>query len=150
MRSGLAICLLVVLAGVAMAQECDLAVELVRVVDGDTLVVSVPDAHPQLAEQRVRLLGVDTPEVRGVSPALKDLAAHATQFTAAFLDDAGSIVLCCEGRDSFGRLLCRVEADGRDLGEALMEAGLALPYGADWESAFGGNASGGTDTAAGE
>ena len=84
-----------------------------RVVDGDTFIlfhVGVPN------EERVRLLGVDTPE-RG-EPGY----AEATAFTSQWLK-AGSATLTACKRDSFGRLLATVERDGHTVAADLIAAG---------------------------
>lgn len=88
---------------------------VMRVIDGDTFVlyhVGVP------AEERVRLLGVDTPE-RGEPGFLE-----AGQFTRAWLS-AGPWTLSTCKRDSFGRLLGTVTRGGQNLGDELRQAGLA-------------------------
>ena len=88
-----------------------------RVIDGDTFVlfsIGVP------AEERVRLLGVDTPEKGQVG------YGAAAAFTAAWLKAGPSELTTCK-RDSFGRLLGTVERDGERLAEALIGAGLGSP-----------------------
>lgn len=85
-----------------------------RVIDGDTVVlhhVGVP------AEERVRVLGVDTPE-RG-EPGYAEAAA----FTAAWLA-AGPFKIDACRRDSFGRYLAWVTRGTDSLHVALVSAGL--------------------------
>lgn len=73
--------------------------------------------------QRVRLLGVDTPE-RG-QPGW----AEATAFTQAWLADAGAMVAVTSRSDSFGRYLADVrDGDGMSLSSALLAAGHAVPW----------------------
>ncbi len=84
-------------------------------VDGDTVDTSVG---------RVRLLGFDTPE-RG------DCAYEAATALAARTARPGDpVVLVVEpgndDQDRYGRLLRRVEVDGRDVGLVLIRSGYAV------------------------
>ena len=87
-----------------------------RVIDGDTLVLFHVGTPP---EERVRLLGVDTPE-RG-----QPGANEATAFTKSWLQRGAWTLTACQ-RDSFGRLLGTATRDGSSLGTQLVEAGLAV------------------------
>lgn len=75
------------------------AVRVVRIVDGDTMVVKIPGG----AEERLRLIGVDTPEIsKPPEPFGLEAAAYSTERLngrAVFLEtDVAS-------RDRYGRLL---------------------------------------------
>jgi len=59
LNAALAICLCLVLAVAALAWEA----EVIRVVDGDTLVVRRIDND---AQTRIRLYGIDAPEMLGI------------------------------------------------------------------------------------
>jgi micrococcal nuclease len=92
------------------------------VVDGDTLHVELERGR----DERVRLIGVDTPE-RG-----ECRAAHATALARA-LADGRRVVLAGDPtqatRDVYGRLLAYVWLPGgRDLGFQLLARGLARVY----------------------
>jgi len=93
---------------------------VVSVTDGDTLVVSRGGL-----EEKVRLLGIDTPEV--------DQCGYA-EATAAMADLVGGaevtlVVGSSDDRDQYGRLLRYVEVDVAgepvDVGLRLLESGLA-------------------------
>lgn len=89
-----------------------------KVIDGDTLVLyhlGVP------TEERVRVLGIDTPE-RG-QPGYREAA----QFTANWLNVGPFDLVACK-RDSFGRLLADLSRDGVSLGDELVKVGLAVPW----------------------
>ncbi len=102
--------------------------EVLRVVDGDTFELGVPDG--ERATTRVRLWGVDTPEMgepRGAPPP-QPWARQATEFTRDTL--AGqSVTLHLQEhrmRGGYGRLLAYVELpDGRFLNAMLIENGLS-------------------------
>jgi len=105
--------------------EGEYAVE--RAVDGDTIIV-VADGQ----RLRVRLTGIDTPEVfdpRGTGerlPQPQPYGEAASAFTKEFI--SGGKVRLRFGRrriDRYDRLLAFVFVDGRMLNEELVRAGLA-------------------------
>ncbi|MFP4520328.1 MAG: thermonuclease family protein [Oceanicaulis sp.] len=107
--------------------------EAVRVIDGDTVEVRAHIWPGHYVETRVRLLGVDTPERRGPDCAAeRALAEQASVFTTRWLNGA-TIGLEEIDLGSFaGRVVARIRrADGADLSEDLIAAGLATAYGAD-------------------
>lgn len=85
-----------------------------RVIDGDTFALYHVGIPP---EERVRLLGVDTPE-HG-EPGFDE----ATAFTQSWLAHGPWTLTTCK-RDSFGRLLGTAMRDGDDLGQQLTAHGL--------------------------
>lgn len=111
-----------------------IGVRVLRVLDGDTLEVS---AHIWLGQEvatRVRLAGIDAPELHGRCRAERDLAVRARAHAMARLSPAGHwpapARLYDVGAGKYGgRVLARVRtADGEDLGRSLLAAGLARPY----------------------
>lgn len=86
------------------------------VVDGDTLRLDNGEL--------VRLIGVDTPELRQREPFSADAAA----FTGSFVASAEfkvRLTFDTRRRDKYGRLLAYVWADDRLLNEELVRRGLA-------------------------
>lgn len=110
---------------------------LTRVVDGDTLILAISlGCHVSVARP-VRLLGVDTPEVVGLTKARGLAATQATVAwcAAAALANPGTawplvVATTLDKDDKFGRLLGVLY--GRDdpvsLNDALVAAGHAIPY----------------------
>lgn len=99
-----------------------------RVVDGDTFDFAEADVWPGLeASGRVRIVGIDAPELGAADPAERQRAAAAKAFLASRID-AGVVELCVEGRDAFGRYLARVYAAGEDVGAVMLDLGLVAPY----------------------
>lgn len=101
---------------------------VVRVIDGDTIEVDLPDALHERPATRIRLWGIDCPEpARGGQPAEPWAQQTADQVESLAGDQR--IMLWLEShqtRDSFGAVLAHVELpDGRILNEAILEAGLA-------------------------
>jgi micrococcal nuclease len=91
---------------------------LLKVVDGDTIDVMLDLGFQTHCIQRLRLLRVNTPE-RG-QPGHQE----ATALTSSLLQEA-EIVIHTVRRDSFGRWLAEVWADGVSANDALVGRGWA-------------------------
>lgn len=94
---------------------------LVRVVDGDTIVVSLKVFPGAILQGTLRLLEVDTPEKYGET---KDAGLAAMVYTTNFLGTSLLMIQVVK-RDSFGRWLSYVfrQSDGACLNDALIEEG---------------------------
>jgi len=103
--------------------------EFVRAIDGDTIVVNV-DAWPRLFGEgaRIRVRGVDTPELRGKCPREKALARRAKVFADSVLEEAGMIALVDLSKGAFFRVVADVLVDGISLKYLLIKAGLGREY----------------------
>ncbi len=97
---------------------------VVTVVDGDTIEVRVRGQR-----ERVRLLGIDTPETRDPRRPVMCFGREATEFLASLLPRGTPIRLALdvEARDVYGRLLAYVEraTDGVFVNGALAAGGYA-------------------------
>lgn len=99
-----------------------------RIIDGDTIDIAFPDAQSGDAATRVRLTGIDCPELARFGQPDEALAREARTFAQNMLasQTVRLILDAHQPRDDFGRVLAHVELiDGRSLNEALLEAGLA-------------------------
>ena len=106
----------------AAADRC----RITRVVDGDTVRARCGGG----AEDRVRLMGFDTPEV--FSPgcaAEKARGDAATRALRAMIARAGRIDFSFRGRDRYDRRLAVLRLDGRDVAATMIAAGHARAYG---------------------
>jgi len=93
---------------------------VVRVSDGDTIRVRLPSG----AEERVRYIGVDTPERTGA----ECYADEATAYNARLVGGRRvRLVLDAEERDRYGRLLAYVFAGGVFVNARLVRDGYAQP-----------------------
>jgi micrococcal nuclease len=102
--------------------------EVVDVIDGDTIEVALADPVEHSATTRVRLWGIDCPEVATPAHAAEPWAREATAETEALA--RGSIVTLRlepqRTRGTFGRVLAHVDLpDGSILNERLLTDGLA-------------------------
>jgi micrococcal nuclease len=100
---------------------------VVRVVDGDTIIVALGGR-----QQRVRLIGINSPELNKPDGPIECYATEATMQTAALIDRASDHVQLerdTSETDQYGRLLRYVwllNPDGKQmLNEALVEGGFA-------------------------
>lgn len=102
---------------------------VVAVIDGDTITVRARIWLGQEVETRVRLAGVDAPELRGACPRERALAVAARDLVVATV--SGAMVTLTDIRyDKFGgRVVARVESvAGENLGSLLVSAGLGRAY----------------------
>lgn len=105
-----------------------------RVVDGDTLDMTVDLGYYVVAVHRMRLLGVDTPELRGTSGQEYARAVAAEMYTSAWVrehaahgvDPSWPFVVESRRADSFGRFLASVTCgEGHNLNGDLVRDGHA-------------------------
>lgn len=97
-----------------------------RVVDGDTIDVIIDQGFRQWRTERLRLLGVDTPEMRGAErPAGIAAKEYVEEWVKGFGD--WPLKIRTEKSDSFGRYLATVwrQSDGRCLQDDLWATGHA-------------------------
>lgn len=104
----------------ASLPECTWA-EVRHVTDGDTIVVRLDGE-----DERVRYIGVDTPEVAGSPVGAEPFGAEASAYNRELIGDRVCLETGLTERDQYARLLRYVwTADGRLANEELVRAGLA-------------------------
>lgn len=97
--------------------------------DGDTCTISIPALPPLFGDRLlIRLAGIDTPELAAPCAAERRAAVAARNFLRAKLLAASTVTITPIARDKYFRVLGLIEADGQDLADALLSAGLATPY----------------------
>lgn len=95
-------------------------VKYIKNYDGDTITFNVG---------KVRVLKVDTAEMRSKKPCESQFAKVAQAFVEKELKGAKQIYLTNnDKRDIFGRILAEVHYDGKNLGEVLLKENLAIKY----------------------
>lgn len=92
-----------------------------NVVDGDTVDLVIDVGFKMTTYQRVRLLGIDTPERGQVG------FAEAKNYVERRLLDKNVIVETYKS-DAFGRYLANIIVDGVNINDDLITLGLAIPY----------------------
>jgi len=110
-------------------------VEVTRVVDGDTVDVDIDLGFKiQLKDERVRIMGIDTPESR-TSDKVEKLFGLAAKERLYSLLEKDAKLITSEDKDGidmkgkFGRILGDFRAaDGRLVTEIMIEEGHCVPY----------------------
>lgn len=97
--------------------------------DGDTITVDIDlGMNIWLKDQRVRLFGIDTPELKSKDAGKKQLAIQAKEFIAEMIFEGDEITIKThkDKTGKFGRLLATLYTeDGENINEMLVSAGLA-------------------------
>ena len=97
--------------------------------DGDTIRFDLPGYPPIAGDDiRVRVNGIDTPEIKGKCEKEKYDAQQAREMVADILRDAEQITLKNMERGKYFRIAADVIVDGESLGDMLIEAGMAVRY----------------------
>ena len=97
--------------------------------DGDTCYVIAPTLPEPLQKMSVRILGIDTPEIRGECEEEKKLALEARALANKLFREAGTIEFGNLKWDKYGgRVLVDVYLDGKNYKDEIINAGLARPY----------------------
>ena len=111
--------------------------EINRVLDGDTIDVTIDLGFDLFKKERVRIAGVDTPEKRTRDLEEKELGIDATNWLKKHLEEAISgeedLVIRTElvgGVGKYGRLLGWLYIGDADLSlnEQMIDEGYAWPY----------------------
>lgn len=106
--------------------------QVVRVSDGDTIVIAAPFLPaPLKPELAVRIYGVDTPEkgARAQCKSEADRAMLASNYTKHLIANGQKIQVVLYGWDKFGgRVLGDIIVNGQSVRQGLIANGLAREY----------------------
>jgi len=118
------------LSSEAKPQYGSLSVSKVNsVYDGDTFRVDIDALPPIIGKNiRIRVNGVDTPEIRGKCQYEKDLAVKARDFVQDKLTNAKHINLINVQRGKYFSIVAHVLIDDISLSQLLLDNQLAYEY----------------------
>ena len=105
--------------------------QLIRVVDGDTIDAYIDLGFKVVLKERIRLMGIDTPESRTRNLAEKSWGLAAKKRLEALLKDKDFILQTkLQKKGKFGRVLGTIVSskDGFDINQLLISEGFAIPY----------------------
>jgi endonuclease YncB( thermonuclease family) len=104
--------------------------EILRVIDGDTLLVAARPWPQQTVEVYVRIRGIDTPEMHSKCGAVRRAALDARQMLENLTDGSPQVQLTrISGDKYFGRILADVTlSDGRNPAQYMLGEGIAVAY----------------------
>ena len=104
-------------------------VKFIKNYDADTITVNIHDVHPLIGERvSVRVLGIDSPEIKGKNNCEKDKARIAQRLVENLLKNAKHIELQNVQRDKYFRILADVVADGKSIKDLVIKNHLAYAY----------------------
>lgn len=103
------------------------------VYDGDTFSADTLDCGwgVSVNKPKFRIARIDTPEKkwRAKTDRERELALEAKAFLEKYLNESDQVLVYTEdGRGKYGRWLVEVVCDGVNVGDAMIEAGLARRY----------------------
>jgi len=128
----LAMPILVFAQGKVPAKSATYDAQVIRVSDGDTIVISAPFLPaPLKPELAVRIFGVDTPEKghRAQCPQEDQRAQLASKFTTQALQSHPKHQVIIYGWDKFGgRILGDILVNGQSIRQGLISNGHAREY----------------------
>ena len=102
-----------------------------RVVDGDTIDISIDLGFDLTKKERVRLAGIDTPEKRTKDLAEKRMGFEATEFLEMHLREATYLTVKTEKDGKYGRMLgwlYKYPEDTMSINQLMIDKGYAWAY----------------------
>lgn len=103
--------------------------EIVKVIDGDTVDILIDLGFSVYHKERVRLSGIDTPEMNSKNVLEKEMAKKAKTFITTWLKEQKNLTIKTYKDDKYGRLLGEIFGNGGVcVNNLLMEKGLAWDY----------------------
>lgn len=122
------ILVMLVLMPFAAYAEQVVPVRVLSVYDGDTITVDAKIWVNQIIRTKVRIAGIDTPEIRAKCGTEKTMALAAKQLLMDLLSDNGVTIRNIRNGKYAGRVLADVYVDGHDVSEMLISSGYARKY----------------------
>lgn len=103
---------------------------VISVYDGDTITIARKKSiwwSSKIYAYKVRLHGIDCPEIRGSTLEEKHYAVKAKEVLEALVLNK-SVKLDIHGYDKYGRILANVKTNNLNISEHLIGLGLGVPY----------------------
>lgn len=103
--------------------------KVVKVYDGDTITIAskLPGLDAPIYRFHVRLNGIDTPEIKGKTPAEKELAKKARESLSQMILNK-IVTLKNVSTEKYGRILADVYLGDLNLNEWMIDNGYAVRY----------------------
>ena len=104
--------------------------QVIRVIDGDTVEVRIDIWLQQSITTKLRIRGVDAPELRSRCSIERDRALNAKEFLINIFDKNPTVVIThVEPGKYGGRVIANIlTADGRDISSLLIQKKLVVSY----------------------
>ena len=104
--------------------------KIVKVIDGDTVDVTIDLGFSITIEERIRFYGINCPETRTSDKIEKARGIQSKAFTESKLPVGKTVTLQSKvfDKEKYGRILADVIVDGVNLNQELLKEGLAVPF----------------------
>ncbi len=103
--------------------------KVLKIVDGDTLDVSVDLGFSMKFEMRIRMYGINAPETRTKDLAEKTCGLKTKNRLAELLENKDVVIKTIKDeKEKYGRYLATILLAGIDINEQLVSEGLAVKY----------------------
>jgi micrococcal nuclease len=101
--------------------------QVLKVVDGDTVDVDIDLGFDVHFKTRLRLYGVNTPELSSKNPDERKKADDAKNFLKELIEGK-EIEIQSFKQEKYGRYLAKIFINNVDVNQKLIEEGFAVPY----------------------
>lgn len=105
-------------------------VEILRAIDGDTVVAHIPGVPEIFEKLNIRLKGIDAAELRGERACEKNDAERGKAMMANLVTGRTVDLHFCTP-DKYFRAVCVIFVDGVDVSAYMIDHGYAVPYAGD-------------------
>ena len=101
-----------------------------RVVDGDTIDITIDVGFGLYKKERVRVAGIDTPESRTRDKKEKQYGLAAKYFLTGLLENCDDLIVRTEKDGKYGRMLGWLVCNdkGMNINQTMIDEGYAWPY----------------------
>lgn len=100
---------------------------ITNVVDGDTVDAIIDLGFNVNLNVRIRLAGINTPEMKDKDLLIREKAKQAKEFLSNKVLNK-NILLDSKGLDKYGRWIGTIHLDEEVINKSLIDSGLAIPY----------------------
>ena len=100
-------------------------VEILRIIDGDTIVVNIDLGFNIWKKATLRLYGINAPEIKGTE---KELGLKSKEYVSSLIPINSYVKLECLGKDKYGRWLANIYKDELFINQHLIYLKYANIY----------------------
>jgi micrococcal nuclease len=106
--------------------------DVIKIVDGDTVDLKIDLGFNIFTVQRIRLAGIDAPELKGLTEEERKHATEAKNFVVNYFEEAKTngyqIYVKTTLDDKYGRMLGRIHCNNKCLNDLMISNKMAVPY----------------------
>lgn len=99
-----------------------------RVVDGDTLNLTIDLGFKLYHTMNCRLARINTPELHAQEESVRESANKAKQFLSSLTQEGDEVVIRSVKLDKYGRPLIEVYSKDKNVNDIMIESGFAAKY----------------------